>query len=100
MTYQRRVTLTEENDVPTRASGMIESLSRKLLAAVIVPAVTPYPFSRSGNSLARIAVPSFPAVFVITIISLFVYTEQYWPYLRKAASVETLDDQEKENSHA
>lgn len=29
---------------------------------------------------------------VITIISLFVYTEQYWPYLRKAASVDTLDD--------
>ena len=40
-----------------------------------------------------IATYAFVAVtLVITIISLFVYTEQYWPYLRKAASVDTLDD--------
>ncbi len=36
---------------------------------------------------------AFVAVtLAITVISLFVYTEQYWPYLKKAASVDTLDD--------
>jgi hypothetical protein len=29
---------------------------------------------------------------VITVISLFVYTKQYWPYLKMAASVDTLDE--------
>ena len=35
---------------------------------------------------------AFVAVtLVITAISLFVYTKHYWPYLKKAASVDTLD---------
>ena len=70
--------------------------SGKLRTALNFPMIcVVYYFEEAPEKVQFVPAPfayAFVAVtLVITIISLFVYTEQYWPYLKKAASVDTLD---------
>ncbi len=71
--------------------------SGKLRTALNFPMIcVVYYFEEAPAHLQFVPAPfafAFVAVtLVITIISLFIYTKHYWPYLRKAASVDTFDD--------
>jgi len=71
--------------------------SGKLRTALNFPMIcTVYYFEQAPDRIQFVpAILTYAFVMltlVITVISLFVYTKQYWPYLCKAASVDTLDN--------
>jgi CDP-diacylglycerol--glycerol-3-phosphate 3-phosphatidyltransferase len=71
--------------------------SGKLRTALNFPMIcTVYYFEQAPDRIQFVpAILTYAFVMltlVITVISLFVYTKHYWPYLRKAASVDTLDN--------
>jgi CDP-diacylglycerol--glycerol-3-phosphate 3-phosphatidyltransferase len=71
--------------------------SGKLRTALNFPMIcVVYYFEEAPAKVQFVPAPfayAFVAVtLVITVISLFVYTKQYWPYLKMAASVDTLDE--------
>ena len=71
--------------------------SGKLRTALNFPMIcTVYYFEQAPDHIQFVpAILTYAFVMltlVITVISLFVYTKQYWPYLCKAASVDTLDN--------
>jgi CDP-diacylglycerol--glycerol-3-phosphate 3-phosphatidyltransferase len=71
--------------------------SGKLRTALNFPMIcVVYYYEEAPESLQLVPAPiayAFVGItLIITIISLFVYTNHYWPYLRKAASVETFEE--------
>lgn len=71
--------------------------SGKLRTALNFPMICVVYYCEEAPARLQIIPPLFAYCFVgvtlvITIISLFVYTKQYWPYLRKAASVDMIKD--------
>ncbi len=71
--------------------------SGKLRTALNFPMICVVYYVEEAPDQAQFIPPMFAYAFVavtlvITVISLFVYTKQYWPYLKKAASVDTLDE--------
>ena len=72
--------------------------SGKLRTALNFPMICTVYYFEEAPDCIQFVPPVITYAFVIltlgiTVISLFVYTKQYWPYLRKAASVETLDEE-------
>jgi len=72
--------------------------SGKLRTALTFPMIcVVYYFEEAPAQLPKLVHPVVAYVFVattlvITIISLFVYSKHYWPYLCKAASIDTLGE--------
>jgi CDP-diacylglycerol--glycerol-3-phosphate 3-phosphatidyltransferase len=71
--------------------------SGKLRTALNFPMICVVYFYEEAPAKLQFVPTVFAYVFVavtlvITILSLFIYTKHYWPYLCKAASVDTLDN--------
>ena len=71
--------------------------SGKLRTALNFPMICVVYFYEEAPAKLQFVPTLFAYVFVavtlvITILSLFIYTKHYWPYLCKAASVDTLDN--------